>query len=77
MARKTIFDIYNELYANDETSKEVIGQNEVQAQQIEEVNTVEEVKAVETVDKNVNVDIETIQQNNSLQSVISNEERGE
>ena len=77
MARKTIFDIYNELHENDETPKEVISQNEVKAQSIEEVKAVEEIKAVEEVKENPTIDIETVNQNNTLQSVISNEERGE
>ena len=71
MARKTIFDIYNELHANDEKEKEFIPVNEV----VKEVS--EEVKAVEQPKSEPIVDLETINQNSTLQSVIENQERGE
>ena len=77
MARKTIFDIYNELHANDEKEKEVIPVNEVKHEEVEEVKTVEEVKAVEQPKAKPIADLETINQNSTLQSVIENEERGE
>ena len=75
MARKTIFDIFNELNENDEKPKETLPVNEVPQQTIEEVTQNEEVPNTPPV-KQPQVDIETINQNNTLQSVI-NEERGE
>ena len=76
MARKTIFDIYNEVHAN-ETTKEVIPVNEVQTQTAEEVKTVEEVKAVEEVKEQPKADTEILNQNNTLQSIINEEGSGE
>ena len=75
MARKTIFDIFNELNENVETPKETLPVNEVPQQTVEEVTQNEEVPNTPPV-KQPQVDIETINQNNTLQSVI-NEERGE
>ena len=76
MARKTIFDIYDELHSKDEKEKEFIPVNEVVKEVSEEVKAVEEVKQIETPKEQPKIDLETINQNNTLQSVI-NEERGE
>ena len=70
MARKTIFDIYDEIHANDK--KEQLPINEVPQEQIEEINTVIEET---TTTEQPKIDKEIIEDNNTLQSII--DERGD
>ena len=73
MARKTIFDIYDEVHADD-VKKEQLPINEVPQEQIEEINTViEETKTTPT--EQPKIDKEIIEDNNTLQSII--DERGD
>ena len=75
MARKTIFDIYDEVQAN-EKPKEQLPTNEVVQEQIEEINTVIEETKTEH-NEQPQVDTQVIEDNNTLQSIITNQERGD